>query len=63
MCYLDRQIATSKREAEWEIDDNVPFERLTEGCKYCDRGWAHGPGIVYKCQCNETEGVIEYSVP
>ena len=59
MGWLSRAIATQKREAAWEVDDSVPDDRWTDGCDYCDRGWAHGPGFLY--QCNDTEGPSIYN--
>jgi hypothetical protein len=52
LSYIDRGIATAKRNAFWEVHDNVPDELLVDGCDYCEEGWANGPGLVYRCQCN-----------
>jgi hypothetical protein len=52
LSYIDRGIATAKRNAFWEVHDHVPDECLAAGCDYCESGWAHGPGLVYRCQCN-----------
>jgi hypothetical protein len=40
----------------------VPNEELSNGCAYCYLGWAEGPGLIYKCECNETEGPYTYNV-
>jgi hypothetical protein len=39
----------SAREAFWNV---VPDEYQTEGCDDCENGWAEGPGLIYRCQCN-----------
>ena len=30
----------------------VSADQLSAGCGYCAHGWAHGPGLVYRCACN-----------
>ena len=58
MSWMERAIATDKRETAWEIDDHIPFGMQTEGCAYCYRGWAHDPGLLYNCSnCNPNNDV------
>jgi hypothetical protein len=38
-----------------EVPYTVPGELLSAGCPYCTNGWANGPGLVYRCQCNPGE--------
>lgn len=52
MSYLARAEATERRKAFWNIHDNVPVSMLSDGCDYCESGWANGPGVIYRCECN-----------
>ncbi len=55
-----RFLATVAREARWAIDDHVPHQYKTDGCDHCYMGWVNGPGLLYRCHCNLTEGEDYY---
>lgn len=38
-----------------DIYDIVPTGLLAEGCPWCHSGWAMGPGLAYRCECNPGE--------